>query len=259
MSVAARKLAGDVLRCPKCGKAVDGELCCGHCGSRLSVEQGRLFHIAQSRLKALKSGGNVGYVSTHEEDDQDEPESHILPISTSRSNGGGGGVGRISPALHQSPVNHERYTPPKLIALVHKALHQIDLDPASSKEANKVIKAKTFFTKETDGLKQKWSGRVFLNPPFDDWPTWMSKLDREIESGRVKQAIMVGPANISAYRPLLKRKGLLFIPNERPKYYDPHSATTIDPPFGSLICYVGNAANRFAQVFRKEGIVLRAL
>ena len=178
----------------------------------------------------------------------------ILPISHAASDGDDDGWPESPP-----PVNHERYTPLELISLVHKAFGQIDLDPASSKEANKVVKAKAFFTKKTDGLKQKWSGRVFLNPPFDDWPTWMSKLDREIESGRVKQAIMVGPANISAFRPMLKRKGLLFIPNERPRYYDPHSETTIDPPFGSLICYVGNAAKRFAQVFRKEGIVLRAV
>ena len=64
---------------------------------------------------------------------------------------------------------------------------------------------------------------------------------------------MVGPANISAFRPMLKLKVLPFIPNKSLWYYDPHSETTIDPPFGSLICHVGNAAKRFAQVFERRG------
>lgn len=41
----------------------------------------------------------------------------------------------------------------------------ITLDPATSAEANKRIKAKHYFTKETDGLKQKWHGNIWLNPP----------------------------------------------------------------------------------------------
>ncbi len=249
MSVAARKLDNNTLRCPKCGKDVDGELCCGHCGSRLSVEQCKLFTVLQSRLKSLTSGGNLSQVSTQEKDDYDEPETRIFPIST--------GVGRVSPALHNSPVNHERYTPPNLIALVHQVFGRIDLDPASSKEANKVVKAKNFFTKANNGLKKQWSGRVFLNPPFDDWPAWMSKLDAELDAKRVKQAILIGPANISAFRPILKRNGMLFIPNERPKYYDPHSDTLIDPPFGSLMCYAGNEPEQFVKVFKSHGLVLR--
>ena len=84
---------------------------------------------------------------------------------------------RISPA-----VNHERYTPSALIDAVRQVFGEIDLDPASSNEANKVVQAKSFFTKRTNGLKKRWRGRVFLNPPFDDWPSWMAKLDRGDQS-----------------------------------------------------------------------------
>ena len=191
------------------------------------------------RLKAAPlAGGNQGLDSTRWQEDADgDPD--VIPISSF------------------PPVNHERYTSRESISLVHKAFGQIDLDPASSKEANKVVKAKSFFTKRINGLKQKWHGRVFLNPPFDDWPTWITKLDEELEAHRVKQAIVVGPANISAFRPLLLRNGLLFVPNERPKYYDPHSDKLIDPPFGSLMCYVGVEGERFIKVFGSRGLVLQ--
>ena len=164
----------------------------------------------------------------------------------------------LSTALDR-PVNHERYTPPELTTMVRRVLGEIDLDPASSREANKVVNAKSFFTKQTDGLKKRWHGRVFLNPPFDDWPTWVAKLDGEIAAGRVKQAVVIGPANISAFRLLLARGGLLAVPDERPKYYNPHDDRLIDPPFGSLICYVGGNGKRFLAVFGASGMILQAV
>ena len=131
--------------------------------------------------------------------------------------------------------------------------------PASSTAANKDVKAARFFTKEMDGLKRRWRGRVFLNPPFDDWPTWLAKLDCEVASGRVKEAVVVGPANISAFRPLLMRGGLLLLPNERPKYYDPHADKLIDPPFGSLIAYLGQHPSRFVKAFGNNGLILQTV
>lgn len=155
------------------------------------------------------------------------------------------------------PVNHERYTPSQLVDAARQVLGEIDLDPASSAAANKVVQAKSFFTVRTNGLKRRWRGRVFLNPPFDDWPTWVAKLDRELASGRVREAIVVGPANISAFRPLLKRNGLLLVPDARPRYYDPDSEKLVDPPFGSLVCYVGRRRDQFVSVFRSHGLILK--
>jgi ParB/RepB/Spo0J family partition protein len=168
-----------------------------------------------------------------------------------------GSDGKTYKPIKGSPASTERYTPPELMTAVRRALGRIDLDPASSREANKTVEATSFFNKRMDGLKQRWHGRVFLNPPFNDWPNWMSKLDQEIKSGRVKQAVVVGPANISAFRPLLLRGGLLLVPTERPKFHDPTTDRLVDPPFGSLICYVGPERKRFVEVFGGQGLILR--
>jgi len=154
-------------------------------------------------------------------------------------------------------ANQERYTPGGIADSVREVMGRIDLDPASSPRANRIVKASSYFTQRTNGLKRRWRGRVFLNPPFDAWPAWLAKLEGEMAAGRVEQAVVIGPANISAFRPLLLRGGLLLVPNERPKFYDPSADRLVDPPFGSLICYVGKQTNRFVEVFRDKGLILR--
>ncbi len=154
-------------------------------------------------------------------------------------------------------VNHERYTPAVIVDAVRKVMEQIDLDPASSAQANETVGATSYYTKETDGLKRRWCGKVFINPPFDDWPAWLAKLENEIATGRVKEAVVIGPANVCAFRSLLLQGGLLLVPTERPKFFDPTADRLIAPPFGSLICYIGEEKDRFVEVFGEQGLILR--
>ena len=68
-------------------------------------------------------------------------------------------------AVHYSSESPEWYTPPEIIAPVLAFFDEIDLDPCSNSHTNPNVPACERFTKEDDGLRQQWHGRVFLNPP----------------------------------------------------------------------------------------------
>lgn len=66
---------------------------------------------------------------------------------------------------------HKR-TPVKLYGWANKRWGPFGLDPAADRHNSK---CKRFFTAKQNGLKQKWRGRVWLNPPWDDIEPWVRK------------------------------------------------------------------------------------
>ncbi len=66
-----------------------------------------------------------------------------------------------------SQESFEWHTPKRYINAARKVLDEIELDPASSEQANRVIQAKTFYDQAHDGLAKSWKARtVWLNPPY---------------------------------------------------------------------------------------------
>jgi hypothetical protein len=60
----------------------------------------------------------------------------------------------------------ELITPTELIQAANMVMGNIDLDPASSKAAQKFVQADQFFSPQQDGLNaQQWFGKVYLFPP----------------------------------------------------------------------------------------------
>jgi ParB family chromosome partitioning protein len=95
----------------------------------------------------------------------------------------------ISP---QSTGNNEWYTPDDILVPARKVLGgTIDLDPASTAKANKIVRATKFFTKEDDGLSRGWWGHVWLNAPYSGGllHKFIRKLIDEFASGRVIAAL----------------------------------------------------------------------
>ena len=67
----------------------------------------------------------------------------------------------------------EYYTPPEIV----QALGEFDLDPCYPIIPLPWRTAKKVYTRENDGLKMPWEGRVWMNPPYGrELAAWINKL-----------------------------------------------------------------------------------
>jgi len=109
-----------------------------------------------------------------------------------------GSQDKISQATHAmlSSESNEWYTPAEIIEAARIVLGgSIDLDPASTPEANEVVRAKKIYTIEDNGLRWQWFGSVWLNPPYGRVGTqsrqeiWLRCLERQYLRGNSKRAM----------------------------------------------------------------------
>lgn len=68
----------------------------------------------------------------------------------------------------------EWYTPPEIFEALGISF---DLDPAAPAGGVPWIPARRFYTRADDGLRQSWTGRVWLNPPYGrEIGPWLGRL-----------------------------------------------------------------------------------
>jgi hypothetical protein len=175
------------------------------------------------------------------------PKSHLLRATID---------GHVIPTTASSGCV-DYYTPMKYVESARRVMKGIDLDPASTDELNKEIKASIHYTLEDDGLTQEWHGRVFLNPPWSGQADkFVNLLLSSYRRRMVEQAILLLP---SAYvdrkfmRPLLDCFPVC-LTDHRIKYGGAGNQST----GGDAFYYLGPSRQRFVDEFSQYGpVVLR--
>lgn len=148
-------------------------------------------------------------------------------------------------------------------------MESIELDPASCTEANEIVKAERYYTKEQNGLQQKWRARsLWLNPPYARDEHYQSGIGHFIkkcvdayQSGDVQQAIILATteANARWFYPLWQY--IICIPDHRVKFLSPEK----DPRgvyqhmFGTCFVYLGPNEQRFAEIFSQFGHIVKSI
>lgn len=153
---------------------------------------------------------------------------------------------------------NEWYTPEEYAELARIVMGGIDLDPASCEEANKVINASEFYTKDDDGLSKTWNGRVWLNPPYsrDLMPAFCEKLRTSFEDGSVSQAVLVSHNNTDTgwFHNLAGIASAICFPKRRIKFYRGEEIAA--PTNGQAFFYLGSEVDKFTITFRDVGFVV---
>lgn len=153
----------------------------------------------------------------------------------------------------------EWYTPELYIKAARTVMGDIDLDPASCDEAQQTVKARQYFTKENDGLAQKWHGRVWMNPPYgrdeDNSSTvekWVARIVTAFIHKEIEQAvILVNATTDRAWFEMLWPFPICFV-RKRIKFNGPNN-TNGNPTIGSAIVYLGDNVPGFVDEFEQFG------
>lgn len=158
--------------------------------------------------------------------------------------------------LH-STVSVEWYTPKNITNLVREVFQkEIDLDPASCEEANRLVCANAYYTKEDNGLTKSWDAEnVFLNPPYgrNGQRDWTRKFLAEFAQKHFQEGIILTNAAVGAtwFQPLWEHK--ICFPKGRIKFVSTEEKH--HPTHYNAFTYVGPNSERFKEVFSSIGVV----
>jgi hypothetical protein len=162
-----------------------------------------------------------------------------------------------------SSESNEWYTPTRYLEAVRQVLGQIDLDPASSAQANVVVRAAKIFTKEDDGLGRDWFGRVFMNPPYGRMGDGSSlasafcmKAIEQFSAGNIEAGIiLVNSSHSQSWQAPLYKHAVCFV-DHRIHFVSADGEENENPTFQNIFVYLGNERTRFAEVFASVGYVM---
>ena len=144
----------------------------------------------------------------------------------------------------------------------------IDLDPASSHDANRIVQATTYYTKEMNGLQHPWFGTVWCNPPYgrsarmqgqgkSTIRLFVDKCISAYQCGDIEQAILLVTTEVNAkwFYPLWQFP--ICFPDHRINFIISHlpQSGKYSQMFGSCFVYLGPDVDLFTAVFRQFGII----
>lgn len=195
---------------------------------------------------------------------------------------------RTKTAARHSMDSPEWFTPRDYVEAARKVLGGIDLDPASHREANRIVRARRFYDERANGLRRPWSGRVFLNPPGGLVAEFWHRLIDSWEAREIVGAIWIGYSleQLQTLQGYEVRSPLAFpfcIPDRRIAFVESTAKRELRrqaleeenrgrrreglelkkwkdaaaPSHANYITYIGRAPARFERVFSAFGEVRR--
>jgi phage N-6-adenine-methyltransferase len=149
-------------------------------------------------------------------------------------------------------------TPDYVIESVRLAMGSIDLDPAT--KPSNPTGAERFYTKDDDGLRQRWEGRVYLNPPYSKPAPFLLKLIDHYQSGDVPEAISLCKSGVlqnkSTGRAIHESKAAVCRWEGRLNFkHTGHKDKGRGSDFDVVAIYWGPDVNPFHEVFQHYGFI----
>lgn len=165
----------------------------------------------------------------------------------------------INARLASFSGDNEWYTPARYIEMAREVMGDIDCDPASNERAQSVIKAKVYYTEQTNGLNKDWVGRVWLNPPYahPEVQWFADRLLSELAAGRVTEAVVLtnSSGDTQWHRRLQDAAKRLCVVTGRIKFESGNGRESAGNAVGQTFLYFGPNGLKFCNVFSAIGAI----
>jgi len=155
---------------------------------------------------------------------------------------------------------NEWYTPEIYIKAARNVMGGIDLDPATSEVANRIVKASTYFTAQDDGLTRDWPvGRIWMNPPYAQplMGQFAEKMAKEVERGSESVVLVNNATETVWFQRMAGVCNAICFPRGRIRFLDPEGNPSGAPLQGQAIIYSGPNFEKFQSEFEGFGLVVR--
>lgn len=156
-------------------------------------------------------------------------------------------------------------TPPEYVAAVRRAFcGTIHLDPCSNEHS--VVRAEIEISPPADGLAVPWAyPTVYVNPPYGRDPArgttirdWLRKCSEASAGGAEVLALIPVATNTRHWREsVFTAAAICFLKVPRLRFMLGGSAANRGAPMACAMVYWGDGFDRFRDVFRPFGAVLR--
>jgi hypothetical protein len=160
-------------------------------GNRKSKSQPVTLKLKDIGVSKMQSSRwqKLAALPVEEQEERIELAKHLASLA----------IDGVRPNVRGMATTDEWYTPAAYVDAARAVLGDIDVDSATCAFAQSRIKAAQFYTKQDDGLAQRWHGRVWLNPPYSLVAEFVSKLVSEIQAGRITAAILLTHNNTARH------------------------------------------------------------
>lgn len=152
--------------------------------------------------------------------------------------------------------SNDWHTPDVYVSMAREVLGTIDLDPFSSHQANRTVKATNILTENDDALNMPWpKGNTWMNPPFSGGMA--TKCVDKFLSENPGDAIVLMNASTDTkwFHRLAENATCFCLTAGRISFIDAGGKKMSGNTKGQVFFYFGNKKKLFTKVFSKIGLV----
>ena len=168
---------------------------------------------------------------------------------------------KVTVHVSNNSGKYEWYTPKKFIEAARRTMGSIDLDPASSEIANSVIQAKTYYTKENNGLEHTWRGNIWMNPPYNNSlvTDFTEKLIEELHNINQACVLVNNATETRWFQNILRLSDAVCFVKGRIKFLDENGEASGSSLQGQAILFFGWNVNAFYDNFNEFGTIMKVI